>query len=186
MGMSVHDPLEQGEWRATGQGDNYGKWTPKDWVWPDDCIMASSGTKALSDYLSAPPKYLINGINNSGKRSLEFFYKKDKDEKGKSQPGWVASLREAEWVLCSDDKIRKPEDSYLEEEGMDYHALIDDEIRKLYEKHGVVFGTNLGSLSNDQLMDLWSTRPVTDISICIKALNALKKVLDIDELSFSL
>jgi hypothetical protein len=174
----IPPPANQGRYRATGAGPgkaNKGAhWRKIDVIWPFP-IEEHSNTDELGDFLCNPSDELLSEYNqrsrrNNGRRIEWYYGGKDKVEPGRKPAKWIVDLQNNEWVKCSDGGIRKPGDSPPEEGDGDFHALIRENAREIYEKLGIKFGQDTDAMDDEQVLEWWKQHPVRDVSRLINIL----------------
>ena len=159
------------------------------WIWGvklDD----SKDMNALSEYLSDPDDELKKAITQAGKfLQLKHDYGSKKGIKTNSPIDceWIIQLRNVAWVLCADDKLRKPKDTSIATKGempKGKQAKIAEEIAKLYTEVGIRFGNDLPDDPQNALQ-YWKTEPASrEPKLFIKNIKELRdeKILSHDDL----
>jgi len=151
-----------------------GGWTIINWVWP--LGLSEFTTESLSEYFCEPSDELQKSMNNAGKNmKIGYFYVKAKTAKGKKDTEWIKELKSKEWVLCTDEQIRKPSSAPIEStDTVQYQAKLSESIVNFYINLGIKFESSLDDLSDADCFEHWKFNVVKRPQLFLSKLRSLE------------
>ena len=151
-----------------------GGWTIINWVWP--LRLSDFTTESLSEYFCEPSDELQKSMNNAGKNmKIQYYYVKTRIAKGKKDTEWIKEFKSKEWVICTDEKIRKPSSAPIEStDTVQYQAKLSESIVNFYINLGIKFESSLDDLSDEDCFEHWKFNVVKRPQLFLSKLKSLE------------
>jgi hypothetical protein len=151
-----------------------GGWTIINWVWP--LGLSEFTTESLSEYFCEPSDELQKSMNKDGKNvKIGYFYIKARAANGNKDTEWIKELKSQEWVLCTDENIRKPSSAPIEStDTVQYQAKLSENIVNFYINLGIKFESSLDDLSNEDCFEHWKFNVVKRPQLFLSKLKSLE------------
>ena len=151
-----------------------GGWEIINWVWPLE--LSEFTPKSLSEYLCEPSDELQSAMDKAGKNlKIRYFFINWRNSSGKKDAEWMKELKSKEWVLCTDEEIRKPSSAPIDStNSAQYQANLSEDIVTFYVNLGIKFESSLDDLSDEECMDHWKFNLVKRPQLFLSKLKSLE------------